>query len=271
MVVATVTLKKVSMPSTTAIGQQLLIALDQNPADILEDVKLLELLEAFPGLGCCELEVRQLLQRQLHYCLRKIASFTAKTGSLNDMLTAVDRLELDEQLALSQKKSAHAARLQRAMQKATEFLNEVFVAGLKSTEHGKLQQRSASLCVNTAAEDILLAQATNMKVRFKLTVSDIAGGMYEQQVLEEGSSLDAGLAKTLLERQRSSSHTVVPGLHRKRNTAASEPSLDADAGPILVDQRSSSHTSVPGLHRKRNTATLQPLLDADAGPTKISL
>lgn len=176
-VVATGTLRRGSMPSTTSVPQQLLIALDQPPADILEDVKLFELLQAFPVSSCCDLEVRQLLQTRLHNCLDTIARLIAKHGSLHEILTAVDRSELDQQLALAQKKSAHAARLQQALRKVAEFLNGVFVVTLKSTDHEKVG-------------GIL-----------KLTVSDIPLGMHEQLVSEEGLSLDADvrLAKTLLE------------------------------------------------------------------------
>lgn len=228
-VVATGTLRRGSMPSTTSVPQQLLIALDQPPADILEDVKLFELLQAFPVSSCCDLEVRQLLQTRLHNCLDTIARLIAKHGSLHEILTAVDRSELDQQLALAQKKSAHAARLQQALRKVAEFQNGVFVVTLKSTDHEKVG-------------GIL-----------KLTVSDIPLGMHEQLVSEEGLSLDADvrLAKTLLESKRSSSHPSVPGLHCKRNTTVSQPLLDADAGltaTLLERRQSSSHTSVPGLH-----------------------
>jgi len=211
------------MPDATISAQQLLIALDRSSANILEDVELLELLQAFPGSGCYNAKERTLLRRRLQDRLRVIERLIVELGSFDEVATAVDRSELDKQIALAREQSAHAARLRQAMQRVTKYLNGVFVVTLeidKCADHEKV------LCINMAGELVLPAQATDVTVGFlKLMVSEIVPGMYEQLVSEDGSLLDADaeLVTTLLKCQPSSSRNSVPGLHRKNNVAIQEP------------------------------------------------
>jgi hypothetical protein len=212
------------MPDATISARQLLIALDQSPANILDDVELLELLQAFPSSGCYTAKEKTLLRRRLQDCLRVIERLIFEQGSFNEVATAVDRSDLDKQIELACEQLSHAARLRQAMQRVTKYLNGVFVVTLKID---KCADHEKVLCINMAGELVLPAQATDVTVGIlKLMVSEIVPGMYEQLVSEDGSLLDADaeLVTTLLKCQPSSPCNSVPGLHRKNNVVVQEPS-----------------------------------------------